>query len=62
MDWLAVCRLNVLRDLFPQFPDKPRVREKAMGALRVALTKTNEQLAALMADGQGPPGPRECLP
>jgi hypothetical protein len=49
MDWLASARLNVLRDLFPQFPaDRPRVREKAIGALTVALNTTNERLAALM--------------
>ena len=48
LDWLKSSRLNVLRDLFPRFPDKPRVREKAIGALTVALNKTNERLAAFM--------------
>ena len=48
LDWLKSSRLNVLRDLFPRFPDKPRVREKAIGALTVALTRTNERLAAFM--------------
>ncbi|MCV7151853.1 NAD(P)/FAD-dependent oxidoreductase [Mycolicibacterium pyrenivorans] len=52
IDWLKSSRLNVLRDLFPTFPaDRPRVREKAVGALTVALDKTNERLAALMHAG-----------
>jgi len=52
IDWLKSSRLNVLRDLFPTFPaDRPRVREKAIGALTVALDKTNERLAALMDAG-----------
>lgn len=51
MEWLKSARLNVARDLFPVFPPgKERVREKALGALAVALTTTNEKLAALMAD------------
>ncbi|PRC50951.1 hypothetical protein C6A85_66690, partial [Mycobacterium sp. ITM-2017-0098] len=42
------------RELFPVFPPgKERVRDKAMGALRVALTATNEQLAALMDTAAG---------
>ena len=48
MEWLRTSRLNVLRDLFPHMPDKPRVREKAIGALTVQLRKTNERLAELM--------------
>lgn len=52
MDWLKSSRLNVLRDLFPTFPaDRPRVREKAIGALTVALEKTNERLSVLMDAG-----------
>lgn len=51
MDWLKACRLNVLRDLFPDFTDKPRVRDRAFGALTSALTKTNAQLEALMERG-----------
>lgn len=48
MDWLSAARLNVLRDAFPLFPDKPRVREKAIGALTAMLRKTNDRLAELM--------------
>lgn len=58
MAWLKSSRLNAARDLFPVFPPgKERVRDKAMGALGVALRTTNDQLAALMG-GQS----RECLP
>jgi hypothetical protein len=50
MAWLKAARLNAARELFPVFPPgKERVRDKAMGALRVALETTNERLAALMA-------------
>jgi len=49
MEWLQSARLNLLRGLFPEFPaDRPRVREKAIGALTAELTKTNQRLAALM--------------
>lgn len=49
MEWLRSARLNLLRGLFPQFPaERPRVREKAIGALTAELTKANERLAALM--------------
>lgn len=49
MAWLQASRLNAARDMFPVFPPgKERVRDKAMGALGVALRSTNEQLAALM--------------
>ncbi|MHA0288481.1 NAD(P)/FAD-dependent oxidoreductase [Mycobacterium sp. C3-094] len=51
MDWLKAARLNVLRDLFPDFGDKVRVRDRAFSALTTALTKTNEQLSALMERG-----------
>lgn len=48
--WLKQSRLNAARALFPVFPPgKERVRDKAMGALRVALTTTNDHLAALLA-------------
>ncbi|MDA2892890.1 NAD(P)-binding protein [Mycolicibacterium sp. BiH015] len=49
MAWLKTARLNAARDLFPVFPPgKERVRHKAMGALAVALRKTNDELIALM--------------
>lgn len=49
MSWLQAARLNAVRNLFPEFPPgKERVRDRAMGALAVALTKTNGELAALM--------------
>ncbi|WP_024449168.1 NAD(P)-binding protein [Mycolicibacterium iranicum] len=49
MAWLKTARLNAARDLFPVFPPgKERVRDKAMGALAVALKKTNDELIALM--------------
>ncbi|TRW79295.1 NAD(P)/FAD-dependent oxidoreductase [Mycolicibacterium sp. 018/SC-01/001] len=48
MDWLKNSRLNVLRDLFPDFGEKIRVRDRAYGALATALTKTNDQLRALI--------------
>ena len=51
MDWLKASRLNVLRDLFPDFGDKIRVRDRAFSALTTALTKTNDQLGELMAGG-----------
>ena len=52
MDWLAASRLNVLRELFPVFPaGKERVRDKAYGALTVALDTTNRKLAELMELG-----------
>ncbi|MEH3143722.1 MAG: NAD(P)/FAD-dependent oxidoreductase [Mycobacterium kyogaense] len=51
MDWLKVSRLNVLRDLFPDFGEKVRVRDRAFSALTTALTKTNAQLGALMERG-----------
>lgn len=50
MDWLGSARLNVLREVIPPIPDKPRVREKAIGALTAVLGKTNERLVELMAD------------
>ncbi|MDY6999845.1 MAG: NAD(P)/FAD-dependent oxidoreductase [Actinomycetota bacterium] len=53
MDWLQTARLNVLRDVIPRIPDKPRVREKAIGALTAMLGKTNERLAALMGSDDG---------
>ena len=50
MAWMKTARLNAARDLFPVFPPgKERVRDKAMGALSVALSSANEQLAALLA-------------
>lgn len=50
MEWMRSARLNAARDLFPVFPPgKERVRDKALGALAVALRKTNEQLAELMS-------------
>ncbi|MGP4054387.1 NAD(P)/FAD-dependent oxidoreductase [Mycobacterium sp. 4D054] len=50
MEWLKSARLNAARDLFPVFPPgKERVRDKALGALAVALRKTNEQLIGLMS-------------
>ena len=49
MDWLQSARLNVLRDVIPPIPDKPRIREKAIGALTAVLAKTNERLDTLMA-------------
>ncbi|UXA16807.1 NAD(P)/FAD-dependent oxidoreductase [Mycobacterium sp. SMC-4] len=59
MEWLGSARLNVLRDVFPPFPDKPRVREKAIGALSAMLRKTNDRLTELMGEaGQD----RECRP
>ncbi len=49
MDWLQSARLNLLRGLFPTFPpERPRVREKAIGSLTAELTKANKQLTALM--------------
>jgi hypothetical protein len=48
MEWLESARLNVVRGLFPLFPDKPRVREKALGAITAAMKASNEKLAALM--------------
>ncbi|MGD9620269.1 MAG: NAD(P)-binding protein [Mycolicibacterium sp.] len=49
MEWLQSCRLNLLRGLFPKFPaDRPRVREKAIGALTAELTRANKRLAALL--------------
>lgn len=49
MAWLKTARLNAARDLFPVFPPgKERVRDKAMGALAVALKNTNDELVALM--------------
>lgn len=49
MAWLKAARLNAARDLFPVFPPgKERVRDKAMGALAVALKNTNDELVALM--------------
>lgn len=50
MAWLETSRLNVARGLFPPFP-KPRVRERAVGAITAAMTATNEKLAELMATG-----------
>jgi hypothetical protein len=51
MAWLEAARLNVVRGLFPAFPDKPRVREKAVGVITATLNATNERLADLMATG-----------
>ena len=48
MEWLESARLNVIRGLFPTFPENPRVREKAVGALGAALGATNARLAELM--------------
>lgn len=49
MAWLKTARLNAARDLFPVFPPgKERVRDKAMGALAVALKNTNDELVALI--------------
>ncbi|BBX15385.1 hypothetical protein CRI77_25660 [Mycolicibacterium duvalii] len=52
MDWLSSARLNVLRDAFPLFPDKPRVREKAIGALSAMLRKANDRLVDLIDDAR----------
>lgn len=49
MDWLENSRLNVVRGLFPEFPENPRVREKVVGAIGAALTATNDRLAELMS-------------
>ena len=49
MEWLKSARLNAARELFPTFPPgKERVRDKAMGALRVALADSNKRLLALI--------------
>src|SRR5581483_1567147 len=46
--WLESARLNILRGLFAQLPDKPRVREKAAGAIAAKLNATNDKLTKLM--------------
>ncbi|ORB29346.1 NAD(P)-binding protein [Mycolicibacterium parafortuitum] len=53
--WLDTARLNAARTLFPVFPPgKERVRDKAIGALAVALNKANAALDELMADAGEP--------
>jgi hypothetical protein len=47
-EWLESARLNVVRGLFPKFPDDPRMREKALGAIGAALDASNARLAELM--------------
>jgi hypothetical protein len=55
MAWLKASRLNAVRELFPVFPPgKERVRDKAMGALTVALETMNERLVALMDSAAQP--------
>jgi hypothetical protein len=51
MQWLESARLNILRGMFKKLPEDPRVREKAVGAIRVMLEATNSRLAELMAPG-----------
>lgn len=51
MEWLDSARLNVVRGLFPRFPGKPRVQEKVVGAITVAMNATNERLAQLLSTG-----------
>jgi hypothetical protein len=46
--WLESARLNILRGVFNKLPEDPRVREKAVGAIRVTLEATNARLAELM--------------
>jgi NAD(P)-binding Rossmann-like domain len=46
--WLESARLNILRGMFNKLPEDPRVREKALGAIRVTLEATNARLAELM--------------
>jgi hypothetical protein len=47
--WLESARLNILRGMFADFPDDPRVREKTLGAMAAALEHTNARLTKLMA-------------
>jgi hypothetical protein len=47
--WLESARLNVVRGLFSEMADDPRVREKAVGAITAAMNATNERLAHLIA-------------
>ncbi|MEO8816406.1 MAG: NAD(P)-binding protein [Mycobacterium sp.] len=46
--WLESARLNIVRGLFAQIPEKPRVRERMLGMLATALEQTNSRLAELM--------------
>ncbi|MBV9514719.1 MAG: NAD(P)/FAD-dependent oxidoreductase, partial [Mycobacteriaceae bacterium] len=48
--WLETARLNVLRGLFAKLPDKPRVREKALGVIAATLRANNDKLAQLMGE------------
>lgn len=49
--WLESARLNILRGMFSKLPEDPRVREKAVGMIRVTLEATNARLVELMASG-----------
>jgi hypothetical protein len=48
--WLEASRLNILRGLFADFPEDPRVRERVLGAMAAGLESTNDRLTELMAE------------
>ena len=50
MAWLSSARLNLLADLLPPLPDKPRVRERVIGMFRSTLKTAGEQLEILLSE------------
>lgn len=49
MDWLDTSRLNAIRELFAPVMSRPRIRERALGAMTSVLQAAGEKMAALLA-------------
>jgi hypothetical protein len=50
--WLGASRLDAVGQLTPALPDKPRVRERAMGLVRAAIAAATENVERLLAGAQ----------
>ena len=47
--WLAASRLDMVGQIGPPLPDKPRVREKALGLLRLTVAAATDNVEKLMS-------------
>jgi hypothetical protein len=47
-EWLSASRLDLVGQLSPALPDKPRVRERAMGLVRAAIAAATENVERLL--------------
>lgn len=48
VEWLSASRLDLVRQISPPVPDKPRVRERALGLLKTALEGASANLEQLL--------------